>query len=122
MPIPFLWKLFKRLLPTIIVVGLFRFELKTPSLSEKCSNQLSYKPMKILQGLKLLSINRSLFIYPIIGNKIPKGLKNFIKHPNDFRSHICRNPDGLIAPSAHDQVPYLFSTHLCFNPFYETIL
>ena len=22
------------------------------------------------------------------------------KHPNDFRSHICRNPDGFIAPSA----------------------
>ena len=28
----------------IIVVGLGRFELPTPALSERCSNQLSYKP------------------------------------------------------------------------------
>ena len=28
----------------ILVVGLGRFELPTPALSERCSNQLSYKP------------------------------------------------------------------------------
>ena len=29
-------------------------------------------------------------------------------HSNDFRSHICQNPDGFIAPSTRTKVPYLY--------------
>ena len=33
-------------------MGLIRVELMTPSLSEKCSNQLSYRPYKKRKGKK----------------------------------------------------------------------
>ena len=37
------------------IMGLIRFELMTPSLSEKCSNQLSYKPMKSTQMISVVT-------------------------------------------------------------------
>ena len=49
-------------------MGLTRFELVTPSLSEKCSNQLSYRPninIKNRSGKegRTLPPNNSLWVY-----------------------------------------------------------
>lgn len=44
------------------------------------------------------------------------------KHSNDFRSHICQNPDEFIAPPTRTKIPYLCSVCLYFTPFCEIIL
>ncbi len=46
----------------ILMVGLIRLELMTPALSERCSNQLSYKPPKFLVRLRCMRVGRNLEI------------------------------------------------------------
>ena len=42
--------------------------------------------------------------------------RQFKQNPNDFRSHVCRDPDGFNAPSARELKPLINIITPCFHP------